>query len=920
MLGDASVSYKLRAVAVRPSFSQNLQAKTPVFILRSLASEALEYQQSIDIENTWPEKLMYAITLPHKAWAAGDTLTAIVKLSPLAKGVYVQAIDSLIVETTKILTRGGNREDTRVVASARHDLITDHRAVDVRVASPNLNATAAASTSSPLTDVSSRISRPASPHIGSSSSYHHSHHPPLPPQQQQEQQQEEDLGFESNDIVTCIKLSIPRSSAYPFFYSASDAASPTTTPPRSSSPTLISLSTNPSTSQPTTTTTTNPTSTSVSSHQVTPSHNLEPIVISHRIKWIILIHNKDGHVSELRCSLPIRILDGALLEESREFTMRFRRLLLRTSGLGNVLSRSGGEGIDDEGNEGAPLDGEEGRVRQMVADRELPSYPAHVRDRVANMFLSETVTMLMSNPWIGKIGPSEPASGSGASASELSGQRESNNGSPLIPDPVSAPLHTQPDSRASRSGYSTPDIQSPQPQAHMLSNILVNEAVRRIRGVPSSVGGQQQQSQQPHQHQHQTHDQQHRRTFRWGSRVGSRAGSRAGSRVPSPERTALSSVTSNNSDNLNGPQASSVSEGGVYGSPNSVVSSSSSRGPGFASPFQNLFKATIKPFTALAGNHGHSHRPTHSRSHSATSLTGLRSFSTAGTASDLSVGTTNSSQPSALMRSELFLSLTCSSSSGASGANQIFSSAPTSSSAPQNEMNGLISDSPSPSLVTANGMIPPSLSSSSDSPGLESTSSGYPSQTASTSTSTSPLSHTITRAFSLVPDYSIASRGFIGGIPPLSSMHGLPSYEEAEAQRRQKDPRKATEIQSQMQTRLPNQVQGQTAIQTQTKTQPQNQVMDDEEKMTMKMKMKEKGAMTMSEPDLAGRFGHIDLRFESGTQAVAEAEAGTSRSMQSGGGVGVVQRLHGEDEEDEENGEDNTDADTIQMHIKKVRR
>jgi hypothetical protein len=36
------------------------------------------------------------------------------------------------------------------------------------------------------------------------------------------------------------------------------------------------------------------------------------------------------------------------------------------------------------------------------------------------------------------------------------------------------------------------------------------------------------------------------------------------------------------------------------------------------------------------------------------------------------------------------------------------------------------------------------------------------------------------RAYSEVPDYGVAARGFIGGVPPLSSMHGLPSYEEAE--------------------------------------------------------------------------------------------------------------------------------------------
>ena len=36
------------------------------------------------------------------------------------------------------------------------------------------------------------------------------------------------------------------------------------------------------------------------------------------------------------------------------------------------------------------------------------------------------------------------------------------------------------------------------------------------------------------------------------------------------------------------------------------------------------------------------------------------------------------------------------------------------------------------------------------------------------------------RAFTETPDYETASRGFLGGgVPPLSSYQGLPSYEEA---------------------------------------------------------------------------------------------------------------------------------------------
>ena len=63
------------------------------------------------------------------------------------------------------------------------------------------------------------------------------------------------------------------------------------------------------------------------------------------------------------------------------------------------------------------------------------------------------------------------------------------------------------------------------------------------------------------------------------------------------------------------------------------------------------------------------------------------------------------------------------------------------------------------------------------------------SASASTSTTSPPRTVPVTshsllhRAFTEVPDYDIASRGFLGGVTPLETMQGLPSYEEAEMQR-----------------------------------------------------------------------------------------------------------------------------------------
>ena len=129
-LGGASVQYKLRATAIRSGFftHRDITATCPIYVLRGLSNEALEYQQTLEIENTWPEKLMYSIMLPHKAWAAGEKVTAVVKFSPLVKGARVLSVTTTVNETLKLYSRSGCQEAVRVVASTKHD-IADGRAV-----------------------------------------------------------------------------------------------------------------------------------------------------------------------------------------------------------------------------------------------------------------------------------------------------------------------------------------------------------------------------------------------------------------------------------------------------------------------------------------------------------------------------------------------------------------------------------------------------------------------------------------------------------------------------------------------------------------------------------------------------------------------------------------------------------------------
>lgn len=369
------ISYKLRATAVRPGLAHNLHASHPVALIRSCTVDSLEYQQTLEIENTWPDKLMYTLVLPHRAWAAGDTLTALCKFIPLAKGVRVLSVLTSLNETVKVSSKGS--EQTRAVVTTKHEVTngklklvseswygvrqpldpgaTLHPVSAAGVSVPtsptqedrlsSCNPPDLSIRQDPSTSCSSSSHSHSQPTASSSSTHshdtHHSHDEPLDAAVDE---------FISTDLISPLSFTLPPNLA--------------------------------------------------------PSHSLDPIHISHRVRWSILMSNLDGHTSELRCSLPITVLDGHLLAEARASGRWIRRVVLGDylQGEGESAGIGTGTGIFGEGED----DDEEGET--------LPSYTAHVRDRVANAFLPTGSTMRIVNPYV-STAPHIPTPGSATSAS-----------------------------------------------------------------------------------------------------------------------------------------------------------------------------------------------------------------------------------------------------------------------------------------------------------------------------------------------------------------------------------------------------------------------------------------------------------------------------------------------------------------------
>ena len=684
----SSISYKLRATAVRPGLAHNLSASHPVSLIRSFASESLEYQQTLEIENTWPDKLMYTLVLPHRAWAAGDTLTALCKFIPLAKGVRVVSVTTTINETVKIPSRGS--DFTKAVVTAKHEvgphgklkLVTESR-YGMRQPYPNtttLHPHGVGSISTSTSPVDERNYRDLTlrqiPSEASSSSSHS--HPSQPTASSSSAPSHDSSSYHSPDSHSADFV------ADPLTPSSTDLISP------------LSLTLPPT---------------------LPPSHSFDPIHISHRIRWSILMSNLDGHTSELRCSLPMTILDGRLLDEARASGRWVRRVVLGEHVQGE--SESASAGIFGEGEPGEDEEGET-----------LPSYNAHVRDRVANAFLPAGSTVRVANPYV------PPTSGT----------------TPLI-SPTSTswpPANLNVNANVPRSGASSP----PYPHGHGApvphapnTNVLDWVNSELISRSPRST-----------------------------SDPVSQVPSRLVSRAPSPERR----VSWGHAHEAGSGGATVAVSPGVYGPETYTHSPPASRTRGM------LSNISMKPLPSgwLSGG---------SRSGSYSSLVGLGHGHGLGMTSNAGVGASGSGSGGLVhthSRSYGNLGLQLQPleyghsrsrpafSVGGSGAHTPYFSgthSPHSPRTPPAEIpesaiwgRGLTEINPS-------SPVPHHLARAETDPG-----SGRRFFVGDLDEDEGVIDGSVgADDVNAAPDYRVASQGFIGGVPPLSSLAGLPSYEEA---------------------------------------------------------------------------------------------------------------------------------------------
>lgn len=97
-LPGASVVYKIEATIDRGKFHNSMIAKRHVRVVRTMTTDAVELSETVAVDNTWPQKVEYSLSVPSKAIAIGSGVPISFMLVPLLKGLKLGAIKIQLVE------------------------------------------------------------------------------------------------------------------------------------------------------------------------------------------------------------------------------------------------------------------------------------------------------------------------------------------------------------------------------------------------------------------------------------------------------------------------------------------------------------------------------------------------------------------------------------------------------------------------------------------------------------------------------------------------------------------------------------------------------------------------------------------------------------------------------------------------------
>lgn len=118
-LPNAAVTYALEATIERPK-QPDLICKKHLRVIRTLAIDAVELSETVSVDNSWPEKVDYTISIPTKAIAIGSSTMINILIVPILKGLKLGPVRISLVENSQYCgSYGGVINQERMVAKLK---------------------------------------------------------------------------------------------------------------------------------------------------------------------------------------------------------------------------------------------------------------------------------------------------------------------------------------------------------------------------------------------------------------------------------------------------------------------------------------------------------------------------------------------------------------------------------------------------------------------------------------------------------------------------------------------------------------------------------------------------------------------------------------------------------------------------------
>ncbi|GMM29305.1 Rod1 protein [Martiniozyma asiatica (nom. inval.)] len=129
---NCSIVYRLQASIERGRFSTPIITRRLVNIVRTLTADNPELSETIAVDNTWPGKVDYSISVPAKAMAIGSACRVDMDLVPLMKGLKLGSIKIKLAEYSSFHTSSGNHVEEHTLTTKHiSKVVHDHEGRDI---------------------------------------------------------------------------------------------------------------------------------------------------------------------------------------------------------------------------------------------------------------------------------------------------------------------------------------------------------------------------------------------------------------------------------------------------------------------------------------------------------------------------------------------------------------------------------------------------------------------------------------------------------------------------------------------------------------------------------------------------------------------------------------------------------------------